>query len=114
MNVSYYPGMLNMVAKNHSERHLTDPDIAKIINDFDCEDTNDHFARQTGREFVMLNCVLYHCNDQAETERAQLFVPEQTRKKIVEYHHDSSMTGHNGAGRTYRRISRSCFWPDIN
>lgn len=78
------------------KEQLTDPDIAKIHNDFECDYTNDHFARWTDRICDAKWC-WYHRNEETDAEEAQLVITDQNRMMILEAHHNSPMAGHNSA-----------------
>ena len=40
-------------------------------------------------------------------------IPEEERKRVIQYHHDSLFGGHRGMEKTYRRIRERFYWKGI-
>lgn len=59
----------------------------------------------------MSSGILYRYVPDADTEEAQLVVPECARQKILEEYHDSPTSGHYSYERTLNKISQRYFWP---
>lgn len=85
---------------------LLDDELKTIINDFELKPEDERFIRWTNRGYFINNGVLYKYADISEdpSEEAQLVVPKQNVKNILQSYHDDPTAGHYGINRTIHRI----------
>ncbi|GLV46811.1 hypothetical protein CBL_20957, partial [Carabus blaptoides fortunei] len=89
-------------------QQLMDPEIAKIVKDFETVPLNETASGWTQSGYIMSNGILYRYD--SESEEAQRVVPKHERQEILREYHDSPTACHDGAERTLLRIKNKYYW----
>lgn len=76
------------------------PDVGQFIK---CQEEED----KTGLPLKQENNMWVHTS-------GKIYVPKALRRKLLYYYHFSRAGGHQGVTRTYPRISKMFWWPDLN
>ena len=45
---------------------------------------------------------------------SRLVIPATMREEVLESNHDYVLAGHGGIGKTYAKVSRTYFWPNMH
>lgn len=99
-------------AKALRTQQMTDPDVRKILEAFDHEDS-EGITQWTTRGYLVTQGVLCRYTPDGDNEEAQLVAPASDRERILGEHHNSPTAGHYGVDKTYHRISRPYYWPGM-
>ncbi|GFW70139.1 retrovirus-related Pol polyprotein from transposon 17.6 [Trichonephila clavipes] len=84
---------------------LKDEELKKIFDCFESMDKDENFATYTSGGYLMNQGLLYRYSSESEEEEAQLVVPAQERKRILQEYHDAPTTDHYGVENTYIKIA---------
>lgn len=76
--------------------------IGSIVIDRNVQEKDNDFPR---KELELENQVWVH-----KTQGA-IFVPQDERKKVLEFTHDHQLAGHKGINQTMKRIEQKYWWP---
>ncbi|CAH0723961.1 unnamed protein product, partial [Brenthis ino] len=111
LDVNYAPGKMNVIADTLS-RPLEDPEIKKIIDDFE-DDDPDAALRWTRRGYYMTQGVLYRADPEGEADEPLLVVPESQRAELMKELHDAPTAGHLGLERSLTKIKERYYFPHM-
>lgn len=92
------------------EAQMEDPEVWKIIKDFEDPCNPDAAIQWTERGYYLSQGVLYRCDPDGESEEPQLVVPESLRSEIMKELHDAPTAGHLGVERTLKRIKERFYF----
>ena len=77
------------------------------------EESRDKPLRMGGKEFILIEGIIYRCVDDGYERYQQLLVPKELRKEILWSLHDDRVSGHLGIAKTYDRLRRRFYWPKM-
>lgn len=96
------------------EAQLRDPDVSKIIADFEAQlDNPEASLRWTDRGYYLSQGILYRFDPDGESEEPQLVVPESLRAELMKELHDSPTAGHWGLERTLQKIKQNYYFKNM-
>lgn len=96
------------------EHQLKDPEVCKIIEDFETTDNPFRGRNWSDKGYVVSDGVLYRYGpEECEEETACLVVPEHERESVLKEYHDAPTAGHLGVERTLDRVKAKYYWPGM-
>ena len=96
-------------AEDIRRNQLEDPELAKIVSEFETEPPRTDFVRWVERGYIMSQGCLYKLSSDSDSDEPQLVVPAHERKFVVEQFHNETSC-HDGIEKTLERIRRRYFW----
>ncbi|GFV20139.1 transposon Tf2-6 polyprotein [Trichonephila clavipes] len=76
-------------------------------------DKDENFVNYTSRGYLMNQRILYRYSPESEEEEAQLVVPAQELKIILQEYHDAPTAGHYGVENTYKKVAYRYYFRGI-
>lgn len=95
------------------EAQLNDPEVNKIIVNFEDMSNSEAAIRWTDRGYYLSQGMLYRCDPDGESEEPQLVVPESLKAELMKELHDAPTAGHLGLERTLRKIKERYYFKNM-
>ncbi|KAJ8712243.1 hypothetical protein PYW07_005085 [Mythimna separata] len=92
---------------------LDDPEVCKIIRDFEDVASPDAAVRWADRGYYLTQGVLYRSDPDTESEEPQLVIPESLRAELMKELHDAPTAGHLGLERTLQKIKERYYFKNM-
>ncbi|KAL0832527.1 hypothetical protein ABMA28_000738 [Loxostege sticticalis] len=91
------------------QEQMKDKNLQRIIEALEGENVENGIY-WSNKGYCMNNGLLYRLHPDADTDDAQLLVPEHEWANILGAYHDDPLAGHYGADKTYEKIAKRYYW----